>query len=413
MNQHINLKRSVTLPMVILYGLGTIIGAGIFVLVGKVAGIAGIYTPFSFLLAAIIAGLTALSYAELSSRFPRSAGEAIYIEETFHLRWFSVIIGFAIAIAIIGIVSAATITNGSVGYIQVFIDLPAWFISTLIIIILTILAAWGIKESVSVAAFTTSISIIALLMIVFINTDNLLSLPQRLPELIPPMTQEVTASIMLGAFIAFYAFIGFEDMINIAEEVERPRYNMPKAIALTLLITTLLYVCISLTAILSVPVKILAASDAPLVTLIGESPTYVKTLIGLISIFAIADGILVQIIKTSRILFGMARQGMVPLFFSSVHPKTRTPIIATVTVAATILMLTISFPLLTLAQFTSFLTLAVFTVINFALWRLKLRPETKPSTYLNLPVWVPAFAFLVSTAFMLFQLFYLLNPNLQ
>jgi len=411
MNQHINLKRSVTLPMVILYGLGTIIGAGIFVLVGKVAGIAGIYTPFAFLLAAIIAGLTALSYAELSSRFPKSAGEAIYIEETFHLRWFSVVIGFAIAI--IGIVSAATIANGAVGYIQVFIDLPAWLISTLIIIILTTLAAWGIKESVSVAAFTTSISIIALLMIVFINTDNLLSLPQRLPELVPPMTQEVIASVMLGAFIAFYAFIGFEDMINIAEEVERPSYNMPKAIALTLLITTLLYVCISLTAILSVPVKTLAASDAPLVTLIDESPSYVKTLIGLISIFAIADGILVQIIKTSRILFGMARQGMIPLFFSSVHPKTRTPIVATVTVAAAILMLAISFPLLTLAQFTSFLTLAVFTVINFTLWRLKRRPETKPSAYLNLPAWVPAFAFLVSTIFMLFQLFYLLNPNLQ
>jgi len=407
MNKKIPLKRAVTLPMLILYGLGTIIGAGIFVLIGEVAGIAGIYTPIAFFIAAIVSGLTAFSYAELSSRFPKSAGEAVYLEETFHQRWVSGVAGFSITI--IGIVSAATITKGSVGYLQIFFDLPSWLISTLLVTGLTLLAIWGISESVKVAAMTTSISTTALLLIIIINMDSLMTIPTRLPELIPPADLNMTGLIILGAFVAFYAFIGFEDMINIAEEVVDPRTNMPKAIAIALVITTLLYVLVTLTAVLSVPIETLATSQAPLVTLIGESPEYVKVLIGIVSILAVADGILIQVIKTSRILFGLSNQGMIPAFFSSVHPKTRTPIFSTVCVATVVLSLAIAFPLLGLAQFTSFLTLSVFAAVNFSLWRLKVRRETQPAEYLNLPLWAPITAFLLSTVFIGYQLIYLFN----
>ncbi len=403
--KEISLKRSITLPMLVLYGLGTIIGAGIFVLLGEVAGIVGIYTPISFLLASIVAAFTAFSYAELSSRFPKSAGEAIYLEETFHQHWLSTAMGFAISL--IGIVSAATITNGSIGYIQVFIDLPPWLISLIVITALSLLAAWGIDESVSTAAFTTSVSVTGLLFIILINTDSLLTLPVRLPELIPPADSELFGMIVLGAFVAFYAFIGFEDMINVAEEVKDPKRNMPKAIAIALLITTLLYVLIALTAVLAVPITTLANSKAPLMTLIGEHQAYTAILIGLVSIFAVADGILIQIIKTSRILYGLGRQGMIPAFFSIVHPGTRTPVVATAFVATVVLILAIAFPLITLAKFTSFLTLTVFAAINFTLWRLKLRPETEAAEYLNLPIWAPAIALLISLSFILLQLYYL------
>ncbi len=405
MNQDIRLKRAITLPMLVAYGLGTIIGAGIFVLMGEVAGIVGIYTPISFLLASIVAGFTAFSYAELSSRFPKSAGEAIYLEETFHIRWLSTAVGFAISI--IGIVSAATITNGSIGYIQVFVALPDWLIRVLLVTGLSLLAIWGISESVKAAVASTLVSVTALLVIIFINTDSLLTLPARLPELIPPADAEILGLIIMGAFVAFYAFIGFEDMINVAEEVHEPSRNMPKAIALALLLTTVLYVLVALTAVLAVPLDTLVNSDAPLMVLIGDSQPYVIVVVGLVSIFAVADGILIQIIKTSRILFGLSRQGMIHALFADVHPKTRTPIFSTLFVAVAVFILATAFPIITLAKFTSFLTLSVFAAINFTLWRLKLRPETRVNQHLNLPLWAPVVAFVVSSAFILLQLLYL------
>ncbi|ATX81761.1 amino acid/polyamine/organocation transporter, APC superfamily [Mariprofundus ferrinatatus] len=401
MNEAIKLKRIVSLPMVTLYGLGTIIGAGIFVLIGKVTGITGIYAPVAFLTASIVAGFTALSYAELSSRFPRSAGEAIYLEEIFHHRWLSN--GTGIAVIIIGVISAATITNGAVGYIQVFVDLPEWLIILLLVTTLTLLASWGILESVAAAGFTTAITIIGLLVVVGLNARNLTSLPERLPELIP-QSPEIWSMIIFGAFVAFYAFIGFEDMINIAEEVKQPQRNMPRAIILALVITTILYLLVSLTAVLSLPAQVLAESKAPLTALIGDDRQAVKTTITLVSILAIADGILIQIIKTARILYGMSSQKLIPPLFASIHPTTRTPLIATCTVAAAILLFALIFPLLTLAQFTSLITLIVFAVINFSLWCLKLREETVKNETINLSAWLPLIGFLLCLSFVLAQL---------
>jgi APA family basic amino acid/polyamine antiporter len=401
MRETIKLKRAVNLPMITLYGLGTIIGAGIFVLIGEVAGIAGMYAPLAFFVASIIAAFTAFSYAELSSYFPKSAGEAVYLEEIFHRQWLSVGTGFAVAA--IGIISAATITNGAVGYIRIFVGLPPWLIIVLLVAALALLAVWGISESVGVAAFTTVVSIIGLIIVITINADHLATLPERLPEMVPPDV-ESWGLIVFGAFIAFYAFIGFEDMINIAEEVKDPQRTMPLAIILALLIATLLYVLISLTAVLTLEPEVLAASDAPLAALVGENRQAVKTAVGIISILAIADGILIQIIKTSRILYGMSSQQLILPLFAAVHPLTRTPLFATFTVAAMVLVLALSFPLLTLAQFTSFITLVVFAVINFALWRLKLRPVQPKAQMINVPVWVPAIAFLLCSCFILAQL---------
>ncbi len=401
MRETAKLKLTITLPFLTLYGLGTIIGAGIFVLMGKVAGIAGVYAPVSFLIASIIAAFSAFSYAELSSRFPKSAGEAIYLEETFHRHWLST--GTGIAVTAIGIISAATISNGAVGYIQIFIDLPSWQIIILLVAALALLAAWGISESVSVAVFSTMISIAGLILVIIFNSYNLATLPERLPELIPDRL-EIWGAIVFGAFIAFYAFIGFEDMINVAEEVKEPQHNMPMAIILALIISTLLYVLISLTAILTIDPAKLAASTAPLAVLIGEEQSWIKTMVGIISIFAITDGILIQIIKTSRMLYGMSKQSLIPPLFAMVHPYTRTPLIATAAVAITVLILALSFPLLTLAQFTSFITLVVFAAINFTLWRLKMQKNSVQPAGINLPVWVPMTGFFLCMLFILAQL---------
>lgn len=395
------LRRAITLPMVTLYGLGTIIGAGVFVLIGEVAGISGPYTPLAFLVASLIAAFTALSYAELSSRFPKSAGEAIYLEQAFHRRRLST--GTGIAGIMIGTVSAATITNGSVGYIRMFVDLPAWMIVTLLVSTMALLAAWGIRESVGVAAFTTGVTICGLIAVIAINAGHLMTLPERLPEMIPPDI-EAWSLILFGAFVAFYAFIGFEDMINVAEEVRQPGRNMPRSIILALLISSALYLLVSLTAVLALPVESLAASKAPLAELVGEDWPVTRSLIGVISILAITDGILIQLIKSSRILYGMSDQEFIHPLFASVHPGRKTPLVATFTVAVAVLVLALAFPLLTLARFTSLLTLVVFAAINFALWWLKRRPATGGRGSINLPAWMPFTAFLLCTLFILVQL---------
>lgn len=395
------LKRSITLPLLTLYGLGTIIGAGIFVLIGKVAGEAGIYAPISFLVASIIAGFTAFSYAELSSRFPKSAGEAVYLEETFHLRWLSK--GTGITIVAIGIISSATIANGAIGYLQIFFDLPAWMLMVILITALTILAGWGISESVTVAAVTTSIALLGLIAVILFNIESLATLPDRLPELIPPPETAIWSAIAFGAFLAFYAFLGFEDMINIAEEVKEPRRNMPASIIIALIITTIFYVLIALTAVLTMSVEQLSDSSAPLADLIGGDHAEGRLMIAAISVIAVVDGALIQIIKSSRVLYGMSRQGMLSATFGRVHAIRRTPLIATATVAALVLIIALSLPLLTLAKITSFITLVLFAVINLALWKLKLKSPTNSEAGINVPIWVPACGFLLCTLFILLQ----------
>jgi len=403
--QAIALKRTISLPLLTLYGLGTIIGAGIFVLVGKVAGLAGMYAPVAFFVASVVAAFSALSYAELSSRFPKCAGEVVYLHEAFEIRWLST--GMGVAIVTIGIVSAATIINGSVGYLQLFFDLPVWLIITLLVSVIAMLAAWGISESVGVAALTTAIALSGLIAVIVFNIDHLGTLPERLPELLPPAEIAIWNTILFGAFIAFYAFIGFEDMVNVVEEVKNPQQNMPLAIILALIITTLFYALITLTAVLALPIDELAGSEAPLAMLIAEDKPLIRLIIAAISVVAIANGALIQIIKSSRILYGMSRQGLLPELFALIHPQRRTPLIATLFVALIIFLIALAFPLLTLAQFTSFITLSVFAAINLALWRVKLREHSVKSGGVSVPVWVPVSGFVVSVLFIVIQCFQL------
>ena len=235
----IELKRSLSLPLITFYGLGTIIGAGIYVLIGEVAGRAGMYAPFAFLLAAVVAAFSAFAYAELSARYPLSAGEAIYVKEAFHRRWLTIATGWSVVL--IGTVSAAALANGFIGYLRLFVRLPNWLAISLLVVGLGLLAAWGISQSVWVATIITLVELGGLLIVLFVARDGLAVLPQRWGELIPPPTADVWTGIALGGFLAFYAFIGFEDMVNVAEEVKNPRRNLPLAIILALCVSTLLY----------------------------------------------------------------------------------------------------------------------------------------------------------------------------
>jgi amino acid transporter len=177
--------------------------------------------------------------------------------------------------------------------------------------------------------------------------------------------------------LAFYAFIGFEDMVNIVEEVKEPERNMPKAIIMALLISSALYILVALVAILGMPLDTLSGSDAPLKDLLEVHSSEMGKWISVISLFAIVNGVLTQIIMASRVLYGMANQGRVPAVFSRVSSKTKTPWVATLSVASAVLLCSLALPLVTLASYTSFNVLCVFTLVNLALLKLRHREDLK------------------------------------
>ena len=384
-NTNNKLIRRLSLPLLIFYGIGTILGAGIYVLVGKVAGAAGFYTPFSFMLASLLAAFSAFSYAELAARFPRSAGEAIYIDEGFAIEKLSITVGFMIIT--MGIVSVATLAHGFTGYLNVFVTFPQSAVIIILVISLGLICAWGIAQSVMIASVMTVVEIIGLLIIIYIGRDSFSLLPEQLTALTPSFDVSIWAGIAMGSFIAFYAFLGFEDIVNVAEEAIKPRINIPLAIIISLIITTLFYVLISVIAILLLSPNELAASDAPLAMLYEKTTGQSPVVITLISLISVINGALIQIIMASRVLYGMSRKQWIPGKIGEVNAVTHTPLIATGIVTLLILVFALLLPLLSLAKITSFITLNVFMLINFAL--LKIKFSKRPHDGFTVPTWVP------------------------
>ena len=249
-SQQPGLQRSLSLTLVSFYGIGTILGAGIYVLVGKVAGEAGMAAPLSFLMASLLAGFSAFSYAELASRYPQSAGEAVYIQQAFGKQQLSMLMGFLIVA--IGMVSTATLVHGFTGYLNYFFELPAIVTQLVVVSTLGIIVAWGIGQSVIIASVLTVLEIIGLMIILWVSRDNLLLAPASIETLLPVADSGIWIGVMAGAFVAFYAFVGFEDIVNVAEEVIQPQINVPRAIVISLITTTLLYFLVSTASVMSV-----------------------------------------------------------------------------------------------------------------------------------------------------------------
>lgn len=369
MARSLELRRSLSLPLVCLYGLGNIVGAGVYVLIGKVAGEAGYFTPIAFLLAATVAGITAFSFCELSSRYPVSAGEAVYVQEAFGVKKLSLLVGLLIVLT--GVVSAATIAKGFFGYLSVFIELPESFVIVVLLVILCLVAAWGILESVSTAAIFTLLAIGGLVLILSVATPEVSTLMQRSGSFVPDLEMTSWIGISSGAFLAFYAYVGFEDMVNVAEEVKDARRNLPIAILVALSIATLLYVLVAVSALLVLTPEALNASDAPLADVYEAATGLNPWLISAVSMFAVVNGALVQIIMASRVFYGLAQRNWLPEFIGRVNRKTKTPVNATLVLTAIIIAAALWFPIETLAAMTTSLLLFVFTLVNMALVRIK------------------------------------------
>ncbi|MET0103977.1 MAG: APC family permease [Sedimenticola sp.] len=400
MNDRPTLRRSLNLPMITLYGLGTTIGAGIYALTGKVAGTAGMLAPWAFLLASVMAAFTALSFAEMSSRFPRSAGEAVYVREGLGLPLLSTLVGLLVVLA--ATVASATLATAFVGYLGAFTALPEWLTILLFVLVLGVVAALGINESVLTAAFITLVEIGGLLLVIWVAREGFATLPGRVPELFTVDGFQAWHGLLAASLLAFYAFLGFEDMVNVAEEVKRVERMLPLAIIITLVVTTLLYMLVSLAAILTVPLEQLGESEAPLALVYELNTGQDSTLVGVVALFAIINGALVQVILASRVLYGLTNLGSIPGGLAYIHPRTRTPLVATALVTLLVVVLALWLPLVELATATSVITLVVFSLVNLSLLRLKGQPA--PAGVWTVPRWVPLIGFVVSASFALYGL---------
>jgi basic amino acid/polyamine antiporter, APA family len=391
------LRRRLGLALLTLYGVGITIGAGIYVLIGAVAAHAGRAAPWSFLLAAAAMAFTVGSYAELATRYPVSAGEAAYVRAAFHSRLASTLTG--LVTIVIGVVASATVSLGAAGYIAQFVALPQSVIVLALLVVLGAVAAWGILESVLLASLFTLIEAGGLIIIIVAAWHA--GLPFAAPLLEPPPLETAALSgVAYASLLAFFAFIGFEDLANVVEEVKVPHRDIPRAMVLTLLITTILYIAVAAIAVTAVPVAQLAGSQAPL-SLVFRAVAGVSPLtISAIAIVATLNTILAQISMAARVIYGLARQGQLPRFTGQVHPKTATPILATAMIVMATLALALFVPFERLAESTSLATLLVFALVNLSLLRLRQRKVQTHAPHVRVPLWVPAAGFLTCLVMM-------------
>lgn len=378
------MKRSLGLPLVALYGLGNILGAGIYVLVGKVAGFAGTGTTLAFTLAMITAAFTAFSYMELAGRYPVSASASVYLHKAFGKRWLSVLIGLAMVGG--GVTSAAALSQGFAGYLDSLFNVPPVIASVGLIVVLGAIALKGIGESAKTAALFTAVEVLGLLLIIWVGRDAFASVEAGKLLAIDPAVG--AGGLIAGTFLAFYAFIGFEDMVNVAEEAKKPRRTMPLAILFALLASTVLYLLVVIIATHLVSPAELAASKAPLTLVFERGGAGNVEILSVIGMAATVNGVIVQIIMGSRILYGLAKQGWLNGNLARVHKKHKTPTSATLIVIGLMVAGTVLLPLVSLAQLTSLLVLSIFTLVNVALIVIKRRAPRHPG-FISVPSIVP------------------------
>jgi APA family basic amino acid/polyamine antiporter len=377
------LKRRVSLFALTIYGVGNILGAGIYGLIGSVLGLTGNLSWLAFLLASITGALTGLSYAELSAMFPKSAAEFVYTEEAFKKRILSFILGWIIIFS--GILSAATVSLVFGGYLSNLFGISSIFLNiifaVILVLALSVINLIGIRTSTRTNIIFTIIEASGLIIIIIIgffgtNNPNFFALPAGSSFTV----------IFSAVALVFFAYIGFEDIANIAEEVKEPHKNLPQAIIYSVIITTILY-CFTAISVVSIKSYITINPDAPLndvaTVILGDWGGYIMSVIAL---FATANTVLIMMIVTSRMMYGMARDKALPKGLGKISPKFRTPYISVIFTSVFTIIPILFGRISTVAHATVFGVLINFILVNISLLVLRKkkpdleRPfELKPS----------------------------------
>lgn len=391
------LRRALGLPLLVFYGLGTIIGAGIYVAIGEVVGRAGGAAPLAFALAGVVAALTGLSYAELAARHPEAAGAAAYVEAAFHSPALSRAVGF-VTVAV-GIISAASIARGAAGYIQQFVPLPDAIGAAIVVALFAAIACLGVRQSVAAAATLTVLEIAGLLTVVGVGVAVMLQDQVDIAAL-APTGAELWPGAAAGAFVAFFAFLGFETLANMAEEARDVGHTLPRAILLSIAAATLIYLAVATVAVVVVPGAEFGDSPAPLCLVLGRAGLSCEPAFSAVALIAIGNGVLVEIMMVARLAYGMARRGWLPAPLAAVTGTTHIPLRATLLAGGAVLGFTVLVDFGVLVNLASGLILGVFATVNLALMRLHRRaPHADPA--FRAPRWAPPLGVVTSLALIL------------
>jgi amino acid transporter len=374
-HSQVALRRSLTVGPLLFYGLAVIIGAGIYVAIASVIGRAGAAAPLSFLLAGVAAGMTGLCYAELASRFPEASGAVVYVKQGFGSDRAAQLTGVALTLAVA--IAAASIASGAVHYLALLVDLPPTALIALLVATFTLLAMAGVRESVGVAAVVGAVEILGL---VVAAAAGFLGAPAFDIATMLPASFTAWQSVVAGAFIAFFAFIGFESLVNMAEEAKDPGRTVPYSIVGAVLVSTLLYVVVAAALVFSG-----RGGQSPLIDLF-QGPY--ATLFAAVGALAIANGVLVEIMMLARLFYGMARRRQLPALLGRVHPRARTPIGATALAGGIVLATALLVPFERLLALANALTLGIFAIVDIALWRIQRRQPAAEGVF-AVPRWVP------------------------
>ncbi|MGI9319708.1 MAG: APC family permease, partial [bacterium] len=402
------LRRIISFPVLVLYGLGTMVGGGFYALTGKVAGEAGMQTPLAFLVAGILASLCALAFAECSARFPNAAGPARYVEAAFGSPVLAATVGWLVIAT--GVISAATLAVATTGFVRDLLPVPEMLGTFLLVITMGAISARGISLATTVVVGITIIEVGTLVYLLVTGGDAFATLPDRITEIGDVTNLAACTGIIAGAFLAFYAFIGFEDMVTLAEEVKDVRQTLPRALILSLVLTLFLYVSVALLAILAVSAEQLAGSNTPLAELVADQGRYAIIAIGVVSILTGINGALVQIVMAARIAYGMAGRGQAPAWMGIVSRLTRTPLLATAAATSLILVLAMTLDLTTLARLTSGIIILIFGLVNASLWVIKGQEDLPPPGIVYFPRFLALLGALACAAILAAQLFTLSLP---
>ncbi len=391
------LKRAISPRLLLFFIVGDILGGGIYALVGEVAGETGGAIWAAFLLALLMAAFTAGSYAELVGKYPRAGGAGLYVHRAFGHPFLSFLVAFAVVVS--GITSASALSRAFGGdYLSVFLDVPVVLTAIALLALISAVNLRGIEESVKLNVGFTIVEVGGLVLIVIVAAAALAAgdaEPSRAFEFKEGST--VIGASLAGAALAFYALIGFEDSVNVAEETQDPPRAYPKALFGGLAIAGVLYLLVTIGASMVVPTGDLVGSSGPLLEVVKQGPLDIpEKLFSAIGLLALSNGALINMIMASRLLYGMAQEGVMPRPFAAVLPVRRTPWFAIAFTSSIAAVLVATGDLGSLADTTVALLTVVFAVVNVSV--LVLRREPVEHEHFVVPSVIPVIGVVVSLA---------------
>src|SRR3989338_7366919 len=354
------LKRGMGLFHLTMYGVGLILGAGIYVLIGEAAGFAGDSLWIAFVLGSVVALFAGLSYAEMSSMFPKAAAEYTFVKNAFKNNFFAFIIGWLTAIT--SMITAATVALGFGGYFSEFLNIPIIISAILLIGILSIINFIGIRESSWTNTIFTIIEVTGLILVIIIGFTISDLEPVNYFESPTGFTGIIIAFVLI-----FFAFIGFEDMANVAEEVRNPKKIIPRAIILSVMISGIIYVLVSLAVVRVINWEDLSLSAAPLAEVVKKGLGIQGHIIfSGIALFAITYTVLITLVAGARMIYGMGKDKSFPNILAKVHSKTKTPWVAIIAIMTVSIGFSFIGDIVIVANITVFAVVITFGAINLS-----------------------------------------------